>query len=94
MKIAYSREAMHGLLALKADKRAHAVNAVEALADPGGSAKAGAGFADLLPLAEGSEFRLAPFSAFGDLVVTTDDDTLVVVALSNVIGSLKEATEL
>ena len=48
----------------------------------------------LLPLAEGSEFRLAPFSAFGDLVVTTDDDTLVVVALSNVIGSLKEATEL
>jgi hypothetical protein len=62
-------------------------------AGTGEGARAAAKFNELLALADGSEFRLAPFSATGDLVVTTADDTLVVVALSDVIGSLTEATE-
>jgi len=93
MRIAYSREAMHALLALAAPERAKAVDAVKLLAEAGAGATAAAKFNELLALADGSEFRLAPFSATGDLVVTTADDTLVVVALSDVIGSLTEATE-
>lgn len=93
MRIAYSREAMHALLALAAPERARAVDAVKLLAEAGAGARAAAKFNELLALADGSEFRLAPFSATGDLVVTTADDTLVVVALSDVIGSLTEATE-
>jgi len=91
MKIAYSRDAMHSLMALQAPQRKRAISAVQALAGPDGDDASRV--SGLLPVAEGSEFRLAPFSTTGDLVVTQENDTLIVVALSDVIGSLKEATE-
>lgn len=94
MKIAYSREAMHALLALQAGERAKAIETVSALAEPGVVPVArNMTFSDLLPLSDGSEFRLAPFSESGDLVVTETDDTLIVVGLGNVLGSLQEATD-
>jgi hypothetical protein len=92
MRIAYSREAMHALLALPAPERARAVDAVGALTSPEPGKPSDGALDGLLPLAEGSSFRLAPFSATGDLVVTRAEDTLVVVALCDIIGSLKEAT--
>ena len=93
MKIAYSREAMHALLALRAPQRAEAISMAEKLAASDGSMGVPTAISDLLPLADGSEFRLAPFSATSDLVVTQHDDTLVVVALSNVIESIKQAAD-
>ncbi len=93
MKIAYSREAMHALLALRAPQRAKAINMAQKLAASDGSMGVPSAMSGLLPLAEGSEFRLGPFSTTGDLVVAQQDDKLIVVALSDVIESLKQAAE-
>ena len=93
MKIAYSREAMYELLALPARKRGEAIEAAMAIAGQGDDIASDARFADLMPIAEGGSYRLAPFSGSGDLVVTRTGDTLVVVALCDVLGSLKEANE-
>jgi hypothetical protein len=93
MKIAYSRQAMHDLLALQSQERKRAVGAAQALADVKVAAGKAPHINNLLSLADGSEFRLAPYSATGDLVVTQSEDTLIVVALSDVIGSLRKAAE-
>jgi hypothetical protein len=92
MKIAYSRDAMHSLMALQAPQRKRAIATAQALAASDSDDESR--ISGLLPVAQGSEFRLAPFSTTGDLVVTQENGTLIIVALSNVIGSLKEATEL
>ena len=94
MDIAYSREAMHALLALRAPVRARVVAAAQEFALPAATGDDPASrLAGLLHLADGSDFCLAPYSASGDLVVTRRDDTLIVLALIDVIGALREAAE-
>lgn len=89
MDIAYSREAMHGLLVLDAAGRERAVAAVEKLA----AGDAGTRLDALRPVADGSDFRLSPYSPTGDLVIMRQDNTLVILALIDVVGALKGARE-
>jgi hypothetical protein len=105
MKVEYSRQAMQALLSLEAGPRRRAVQIIEQIAagdttpeEPPGEEGAGDG-ADkspqpqLLSLVEGSEFQLAPYSATGDLVLARKDGRITVIALTDVLGGLNEASE-
>lgn len=96
MKVEYSRQAMQALLSLEAGARRRAVQTIEQIAS--GDSEAGEeGEADaaprLLGLVEGSEFELAPYSATGDLVLARKAGRITVIALTDVLGGLQEASD-
>lgn len=47
----------------------------------------------LMPLSEGCGLHALPYSRHGDLVVSVEEETVIVLALINVVGGLKQATE-
>jgi hypothetical protein len=106
MKVEYSRQAMRALLSLEPATRRRAIELVRQISSGDAPAEAepeeqtdedrpapAAAKPKLIALVHGSEFQLAPYCATGDMVLARKDGRITVIALTDVLGGLKEASE-